>query len=260
MEKSGIIINGDIMIAFLTIFIKFIIYSVVGYIAECIFVSLENKKPTNRGFLCGPICPIYGVGGLLMAFFLKDYKGDYIALFALGALLATVIEYITGWALEKLFHNKWWDYSKNKFNINGRVCLLNTILFGIAAVVVVMFGEPLLDKILALLSDFWIILIGIILIILFVLDMIYSWIVAFNLRNNIIIVEDLKNKKLSDLPEMLEEALKSQINKVKKIPKRVSKAFPKFIGDYKVEFDIINNLKKSSKKKSVKKTKKKEKK
>lgn len=259
MEKSGIIINGDIMIIFLNIFIKFIIYSFIGYVAECIFVSLENKKPTNRGFLCGPVCPIYGVGGLLMAFFLKNYKGDYIALFVLGAILATVIEYITGWALEKLFHNKWWDYSKNKFNINGRVCLLNTVLFGIGAIAVVMFGEPVLYKLLAPLSNFWIILLGIVLLILFVLDMIYSWIVAFNLRNNIIIVEDLKNKKLSDLPEMLEETLKSKINRIKKIPKRVSKAFPKFIGNYKVEFDIINNLKMSSKKKKTKKSKKKEK-
>lgn len=259
MEKSGIIINGDIMITFLNIFIKFIIYSFIGYVAECIFVSFENKKPTNRGFLCGPVCPIYGVGGLLMAFFLKNYKGDYIALFVLGAILATVIEYITGWALEKLFHNKWWDYSKNKFNINGRVCLLNTVLFGIGAIAVVMFGEPVLDKLLAPLSNFWIILLGIVLLILFVLDMIYSWIVAFNLRNNIIIVEDLKNKKLSDLPEMLEETLKSKINRIKKIPKRVSKAFPKFIGNYKAEFDIINNLKMSSKKKKTKKSKKKEK-
>lgn len=247
------------MIVFLTNFIRFIIYSFTGYVAECIFVSLENKKPTNRGFLCGPVCPIYGVGGLLMAFFLKNYKGDYIALFVLGALLATVIEYITGWALEKLFHNKWWDYSKNKFNVNGRVCLLNAVLFGIGAIAVVMFGEPFLDKLLAPLSNFWIILIGIILLILFILDMIYSWIVAFNLRNNIIIVEDLKNKKLSDLPEMLEEALKSQINKIKKIPKRVSNTFPKFIANYKAEFDIINNLKMSNKKKKTNKGKKKEK-
>ena len=247
------------MIKFLTVFIRFIIYSLIGYIAECIFVSVENKKPTNRGFLCGPICPIYGVGGLLMAFFLKDYKGDYIALFVLGALLATVIEYITGWALEKLFHNKWWDYSKNKFNVNGRICLLNAVLFGIGAIAVVMLGEPLLDKIMAPLSNFWIVLIGVTLLILFVLDMVYSWIVAFNLRNNIIIVEDLKNKKLSDLPELLEDALKSKLNKIKKIPKRVSKAFPKFIGDYKAEFDIINNLKMSNKKKKSNKDKKKEK-
>lgn len=232
------------MILFFFVFIKFILYSFIGYVAECIFVSLENKKVTNRGFLCGPVCPIYGVGGLLMAFFLQKYKGDYIALFVLGALLATIIEYFTGWALEKLFHNKWWDYSKNKFNINGRVCLLNTILFGIGSVFVVTFGEPLLNKILIFLPDFWILVIGIIMVTLFILDMIYSWIVAFNLRNNIIIVEKLKNKKLSDLPEMLEEALKIQIKKIRKIPKRVSKAFPKFVGDYKVELEIINNLKK----------------
>lgn len=242
-----------IVITLLSIFIKFILYSFIGYVAECIFVSLENKKVTNRGFLCGPICPIYGVGGILMAFFLEKYKGDFIALFVLGALLATIIEYFTGWALEKLFHNKWWDYSKNKFNINGRVCLLNTILFGIGSVFVITFGEPLLNKILSFLPNVWIIILGIILFLLFVLDMIYSWIIAFNLRNNIIIVEDLKNKKLADLPEMVEEALKNQIEKIRKIPKRVSKSFPKFIGDYKVEFDIINDLKQKKKRKSKRK-------
>lgn len=223
-------------------FIIFIIYSFIGYISEIIFVSLENKKITNRGFLCGPICPIYGVGGLLMWFFLKDYNNDIVAIFCLGALLATIIEYITGWALEKIFHNKWWDYSNNKFNVDGRVCLLNTILFGIAAVIVVKLGGPLMNCLLGGLSKNVIIIIAILLMALFILDMIYSWIIAFNLRNNIIVVEDLKNNKLNYLPELLEEYLAKQVNKVKRIPKRVSVNFPKFILKYKIEFDIINNL------------------
>ncbi len=245
MEKSGIIITGDNMVAFLTLFIKFIIYSFIGYVVECIFVSLENKKPTNRGFLCGPICPIYGVGGIFMVFFLKKYYGDIFALFILGAILATIVEYLTGWALEKLFHNKWWDYSQNKFNLNGRVCLLNTILFGIGAVIVIMFVDPFINKILEPLPNILKIIIGIIFIIIFILDMIYSWIVAFNLRNNIIIVEDLKNKKLNELPELLEENLKKRIDKIKRMPKRISKAFPKFISNYSLEFDIIDKLKKA---------------
>lgn len=236
------------MITFLTLFIKFILYSFVGYVAECIFVSVENKKPTNRGFLCGPICPIYGVGGIFMVFFLKKYKDDILAIFVLGAILATIVEYITGWALEKLFHNKWWDYSKNKFNINGRVCLLNTILFGLGAVVVVMFADPFVDKMLSVMPNIIKTIIGFILIIIFVLDMIYSWIVAFNLRNNIIIVEDLKNKKLNELPDLLEESLKEQIKKIKRIPKRIMKVFPNFISNYTLEFDIIEKLKKANKK------------
>lgn len=221
-------------------------------------MSIENKKLTNRGFLCGPICPIYGVGGLLMSFFLQRYENDIIATFCLGALLATIIEYITGWALEKIFHNKWWDYSQNKFNINGRVCLLNAVLFGVGAVLVIKIGDPLTNFILSYIPDIWVYIIGITFIILFILDMIYSWIVAFNLRNNIIVVEDLKNKKLNYLPELLEEYLSKQVNRVKKLPKRVSSNFPKFISDYKIEFDIINNLKNKNQKE--KKDKKKSKK
>lgn len=238
-----------LMLTFLILFIKFIIYSFLGYIAECIFVSAENKKFTNRGFLCGPICPIYGVGGVFMSLLLKKYHGDLIATFVLGALLATIIEYFTGFLLEKLFHNKWWDYSKHKFNLNGRVCLMNTILFGICAVLVVNVFSPMLNKVLSLIPNAYIIIISIILIILFVLDMIYSWIVAFNLRGNIIVVEDLKNEKINDLPDLLEKKLKHELKKLKRIPKRIQNAFPIFIRNYKIEFDIINKLKKKSKKK-----------
>lgn len=236
------------MLNFMTIFIKFIIYSFVGYVSECIFVSVENKKLTNRGFFCGPICPIYGIGGIFMAFFLQKYYGDVFAIFILGAILATIVEYITGWALEKLFHNKWWDYSKNKFNINGRVCLLNTILFGIAAVIVVMFADPFISNLLNSIPRIFRIIIGVILLIVFVFDMIYSWIVAFNLRNNIIIVEDLKNKKLNDLPELLEQHLKKHIKRFKRIPRRISKVFPKFITNYTLELDLINKIKNANKK------------
>lgn len=234
-------------------FIVFIIYSFIGYISEIIFVSIENKKITNRGFLCGPICPIYGVGGLLMWYFLKSYNNDIVAIFCLGALLATIIEYMTGWTLEKIFHNKWWDYSNNTFNVNGRVCLLNTILFGIAAIIVVKVGGPLINYLLSFLSHKTIIIIGVGLLGLFLLDMVYSWIVAFNLRNNIIVVEELKNSKLNYLPELLEEYLGKHVHKVKKMPKRVSVNFPKFISNYKIEFDIINNLKGKRKLKKSKK-------
>lgn len=237
-------------------FICFLIYSFVGYIAELICVSFENKKPTNRGFLCGPICPIYGVGAIFMYAFLNRYQSDYFALFILGAILATILEYVTGWSLEKIFHNKWWDYSKHKFNINGRVCLSNALLFGLCSVIVVEFSQPFLKNILDSFNNFTIILIGGILLIIFIADMLYSWIVAFNLRHNIIIVEELKDKKLNAIPMLFEQNLSKRIDKIKKIPKRVTNSFPHFVGNYKIEFDIINNLISNKKKKKTRKKKK----
>lgn len=247
--------NGDVMVTLSKLFITFIIYSFVGYIAEVILVSVEFKKLTNRGFLCGPICPIYGIGAVLMGIFLKKYEHDALALFCLGAILASIIEYMTGWVLEKVFHNKWWDYSKHKFNINGRVCMSNAILFGLGAVVVVMFVNPFISNLLSKISNKLIIIVASITFLIFILDLIYSWIVAFNLRHNIIIVEDLKNSKIGNIPEKVEAVLSKQIKNIKRIPKRISQTFPKFIGNYKIEFDIINKLKKEKKEKDKKKKK-----
>ena len=111
-----------------------------------------------------------------------------------------------------------------------------------------MFADPFVDKMLGVLPNVFKTIIGFMFIIIFILDMIYSWIVAFNLRNNIIIVEDLKNKKLNELPDLLEESLKEQIKKIKRIPKRIMKVFPNFISNYTLEFDIIEKLKKTNKK------------
>ena len=77
----------------------------------------------NRGFLIGPCCPIYGCGCLLFILILPKYLDDPIVLFILAATICSVLEYITSWIMEKLFNTRWWDYSKRRFNLDGRVCL-----------------------------------------------------------------------------------------------------------------------------------------
>lgn len=243
------------MINFCNIFLYFIIYSFFGYLIEVMVVSFERKKITNRGFLCGPICPVYGVGAILFNLFLSKYENDYIAIFLLGAIMAASVEYFTGWILEKVFKNKWWDYSKHKYNLNGRVCLSNAISFGLGALIVVEITNPLLEKVLNLFNDNWIFIICIPLLFGFIVDMFYSWKVAFNLRHNIIIVEDLKKKKLNSIPDFFEKNIKNQRKNIKKIPQRFRNAFPNFITNYKIEFDIINKLLGKPKKKEKKKKK-----
>lgn len=116
-------------------FLYFMFYSFLGWICEVIFCSVLERQFVNRGFLNGPVCPIYGFGAVLVISFLTPLADNIWLVFVFGILLTSSLEYITGYALEKIFHTKWWDYSNHLFNIRGRVCLTNSILFGILSVV-----------------------------------------------------------------------------------------------------------------------------
>ena len=118
------------------------IYSFLGWVCETIYCSIIQKHFVNRGFLYGPICPIYGCGALLVLFLLREVKDSFIPLFLSGMVVTTVLEYLTSFILEKLFHMKWWDYSHLHFNINGRVCLLNSCEFGLLSAFVVQVLHP----------------------------------------------------------------------------------------------------------------------
>ena len=126
------------------IFLYFIIASFLGYTMEVVKCSINTKKLVNRGFLFGPICPIYGVGFVLITWLLSKYQNDIIILFLMGALITSAVEYYTSYVLELIFHNRWWDYSYRKDNINGRICLKNSILFGIGSVLIIRLINPLL--------------------------------------------------------------------------------------------------------------------
>jgi len=101
----------------------FFIYAILGWIIETTLVSIEKKKFVNRGFLIGPYCPIYGFGGLAITILLKNYTKDPIVLFLMAVIICACLEYFTSYIMEKLFKARWWDYSKKKYNINGRICL-----------------------------------------------------------------------------------------------------------------------------------------
>lgn len=116
---------------FYYLFYIFILYSIFGWIYECCLVSVQKKTFVNRGFLSGPIIPIYGCAALLIYITLWKYRDDFLLSFLVGVLLATVLEYITSWLMELLFHTRWWDYSNYRFNLNGRVCLLVSLFWGL---------------------------------------------------------------------------------------------------------------------------------
>ena len=256
------------MYQFMLFFMRLLIFSMIGYIVEMITCAIVEKRWTNRGFFCGPIIPIYGFGCLFLSYFLSPFKTFFsylpynIFLIAfLGMIMTTSLEYLTGYLLEKIFHNKWWDYKNEKFNLHGRICLKNALLFAVASPIVVYVLDPLVTRILLEMKDSILITMASIFLFITTLDVIYSCVVAYNLRSRIIIVQDLKNEKLSKLPGMLEKMLTKRLKGVTSFPKRLLNAFPYIWKGNEKEFKLMQKIAlKEKQKKELEKKLKKEKK
>ena len=136
-------------------FLQFILYSFCGWIWESVFCSLWNKRRfINRGFLKGPYCPIYGWGALCGILFLQNIKTP-ITLFLSAGFACCLLEYMTSWVMEKMFHARWWDYSDKPFNLHGRVYLNGFLAFGGAIVVLIKWINPYVTSILLELPILW---------------------------------------------------------------------------------------------------------
>lgn len=129
----------------------FFIYGFLGWCCEVAFAAVKSKRFVNRGFLNGPICPVYGVGVTMIVFLTQSLENRPVLLFAASAVLVSALEWLTGFLLEKLFHHKWWDYSKMPLNISGYICLPFSILWGVVCVLIVRFIHPLFAKVYSLL-------------------------------------------------------------------------------------------------------------
>lgn len=124
----------------------FFIYGVLGWCTEVAFAAWKEHRFVNRGFLNGPICPIYGIGVGVVVQFLSPYRDNLLLLYLTSVVLVTTLEWLTGFILEKVFHNKWWDYSNMPLNLNGYVCLTFSLVWGVACVVIVDFIHPLIHR------------------------------------------------------------------------------------------------------------------
>ncbi len=120
----------------------FLIYSFLGWCVEVCFVAITSGKVVNRGFLNGPVCPIYGVGMIGVLLLVEPVSDHLPLLFLFGMLLCTLVELIGGWILEKVFHTRWWDYTDEPFNLGGYVCLKFSIMWGLAVTFVVRLIHP----------------------------------------------------------------------------------------------------------------------
>jgi uncharacterized membrane protein len=124
----------------------FMIYAFVGWCTEVSYAAVNHGVFVNRGFLNGPYCPIYGCGMVIVVGLLYPIKGNLLLLFIGSVLLTTCLEFVTGYVLEKVFHHKWWDYSKVPFNIKGYVCLKFSIYWGFGCTFVIRLVHPVIYR------------------------------------------------------------------------------------------------------------------
>lgn len=127
------------------LFMMFLAYSFIGWLWETCYCSIKHGHFINRGFLRGPLCPVYGFGGLLIMYLLEPWAHTWLPLFFASMVIVSILEYFTGWLLETLFHTRWWDYSKERFNLHGRIYLGGAICFGIMGTVITHFVHPWLE-------------------------------------------------------------------------------------------------------------------
>lgn len=124
---------NDIILKYL---IWFIFYSFLGWVYESTLETISTKKLSSRGFLQGPYCPIYGVAAVISIYFFNS-ESSSLEIFLTGMIVATVLEYITSYVLEVLFHARWWEYSDLPLNINGRVCIIASAFFGVMMILLI---------------------------------------------------------------------------------------------------------------------------
>lgn len=197
----------------------FFIWAFLGWCMES-FGSIINpkvKKFVNRGFMIGPYCPVYGLGVVLITVLLSKYKDDPITVFFLSIFICGGLEYFTSWILEKLFGARWWDYSSKKFNINGRVCLETLIPFGLFGTLTLCVINPFFVKCLFMLPSLLFNVLAWVLLGIFVIDFILSFVIINGFKN--IAFKDCDNtEQISDMvKEKTEEIVDDITDKVEDI-------------------------------------------
>lgn len=129
----------------------FYIYCFAGWVFESTYVSIREKRPVNRGFLRLPLLPLYGTGAVMMLWVSLPFRDSLFLVYISGVIAATALEYVTGWTMERLFKMKYWDYSNQRFNVNGYICLSSSLVWGLLTIFLTeVLHPPVSDLVLAL--------------------------------------------------------------------------------------------------------------
>ena len=233
------------------IFLFFITYAILGWIVEMIYNYYDQKIIVNRGFLIGPYCPIYGVGGVIATLLLNQYKDSLFITFGMSIILFAILEYFTSFLMEKLFKARWWDYSDKKYNINGRICLETLIPFGLLGCFTIYIINPSIFYLFNLIDKNFLRILSLIIFIIFIIDFTISLKIINSFKNTAI--SFLKKDNTEEITKKVKEILISK----SVWTKRLIKSFPKVKAVISNNIDLIRTkMELKNTKKELKKTKK----
>lgn len=252
----------------------FIIYSFLGWILESIYKSVFQKRFINSGFLAGPFCPIYGCGALIMYLVLDRFEKNYVLLFVFGFFVLSILEYVVGWFLEIVFQTKYWDYSEKKFNIKGRICLENSLYWGVLGIIFIKIIHPFIENLIDSIPDMYLIIFVSIIGVYIMIDTITTATKLIRLNVKLSVLDELNEKIQENLQKLesiknvnktavlkgivkirrqnklalitLKQRREELIDKIERQTKRIRRAFPSMKSDR--IFKYIKNKRSSNKK------------
>lgn len=183
----------------------FIFFSIIGFIGEIIYCGLHKRKSGKA--LRGPWCPLYGLGGLGIYYIVNIFPKNFILIYILGVIIASIVEYLTSYILELIFHTRWWDYKEKKFNINGRVCLVNSLLFGVLALILFYIYMPYKNKLMDVVNIKAYNILVMVLSIIMLIDAVITILEAIELKRRLVLIEEHDS--------LTKETLKTKLTKLK---------------------------------------------
>ena len=226
----------------------FTFYSFLGWVIEVLSILIQERKWTNRGFLTGPFVILFGFGACFIIFLSEFAARDALTMFLSGVFFLSLLEYCTSFFMEKIFGARWWDYGKRKFNLNGRVALLPSLMWGVLSVFLVFFIHPPIEKIsVAVAAGSYGGIIAAIISAYFIADFTVSFNLSSKLKDNISsVVEELKNRgSVVSLIGKTKSEKSLMIRKIfKKLPllqRKIVSAYPSFAEDMIAKIISKNN-------------------
>lgn len=208
----------DFLYNFVILGALFLIYSFIGWIIEVVYTLIDQKKFVNRGFLIGPLVPIWGTGAILITLILKP-DDSLFNLVISSAFIGTFLEYVVNYLMEKMFKVRWWDYSTLPFNINGRVWLGSSCVFGLGGLLIVKVMNPLFFRLFSFINEFVFSIIIMVLLLLVLAD----FCISFNIIHKLKISVDSVRK---DYTEEISKKVKTILMSKSMWFKRLLNAFP----------------------------------
>lgn len=204
-------------------FLLFMFYSFAGWLMEVCISLINHKKFINRGFLVGPICPIYGTGAVTISLLLNQTENP-LAIFCVALVGGAVLEYGASFIMEKLFHVRWWDYSEKAININGRIYMSSVLSFGLAGILIVEVTTPFFYGLFDSLYSPILLMVAAILFAWLICDIALSLWLMFGVR---ITADITQADATEEISHRAQKVLASNNKKVKKkLNNRLEKAFP----------------------------------